>query len=106
MITASLGVVDKFMKKPRTRDDYWYNKISEAEPKKVYRCCPKCGSKVGIPEMYTQQFCFMCKEVIYVDEEENEKARKKFAFIRKLNEKGLKLDVKKTTRGKKISKEI
>lgn len=106
MIAANLGVV--VMRKPRTKDDYWYNKLLDAEPNKIYRLCPKCHSKVGIPEIYTQQYCFMCNETIYVDEEKNEAARKKYDFIRKLEKKGLKLNdkTKQNTRRKKMEKEI
>lgn len=96
----------RLMRKPKTKDDYWYNKISEAEPTKVYRYCPRCNKKVGIPDIYKTKFCFMCGEVIYVDETKNEEARKKYAFMRKLEKKGLKVNDKKTTRRKKISKEI
>lgn len=99
------GVVGNLMRKPKTKDDYWYNKIMDAEPNKIYRCCPKCGSKVGIPEYYPTKFCYMCGETIYVDEDKNEEIRKKYAFMRKLK-KGLELNAKKTTRRKKISKEI
>ena len=94
------------MRKPRTKDDYWYNKITNAEPKKIYRYCPRCGSKTGIPDIYKTKFCFMCGEVIYVDETKNEEMRKKYAFIRKLEKKGIKLNDKKTVRRKKIQKEI
>ena len=102
------GVVGRLMRKPRTKDDYWYNKITEAEPKKIYRYCPKCGSKVGIPEIYATKYCFMCNAVIYVDERKNEEMRKKYAFMRKLKQKGLKLNDKdkRNIRGKKVSKEI
>ena len=96
----------RLMRKPKTKDDYWYNKISEAEPTKIYRYCPKCNAKVGIPEIYKTKYCFMCGETIYVDEELNEKSRKKIAFMRKLKQKGVKINVKKITRRKKIQKEI
>ena len=96
------------MRKPRTKDDYWYNRIMAAEPPKVYRCCPRCNSKVGIPETQTQKICFMCKDIIYVDERKNEEMRKKYAFMRKLKQKGLKLNDKnkRNSKRKKISKEI
>ena len=96
------------MRKPRTKDDYWYTKVTNAEPKKVYRYCPRCGSKTGIPEIYQTKFCFMCGEVIYADEEQNEKAKQRIMFLKKLEKKGLKLNVKnkRNTRRKKISKEI
>ena len=102
------GVVGNIMRRPRTKDDYWYNKITNAEPKKIYRYCPNCGSKVGIPEIYPTKFCFMCGEIIYVDEKKNELARKKYAFIRKLEKKGVKLNDKnkRNIRRKKVSKEI
>jgi len=96
------------MRNPRTKDDYWYTKIVNSEPKKIYRCCPKCGSKVGIPEIYETKYCFMCGEIIYTDEAKNEESRKRIDFTRKLKQKGLKLDVKnkRNTRRKKVSKEI
>ena len=94
------------MRKPRTKDDYWYTKITNAEPKKIYRYCPRCGSKVGIPEIYQTKYCFMCGEVIYTNEELNEKSRQRIAFIRKLEKKGLKLNAKGTNRRKKVSKKI
>lgn len=102
------GVVGNIMRKPRTKDDYWYNKITEAEPKKIYRYCPRCNKKVGIPEIYPTKYCFMCGEVIYVDERKNEEMRKKYAFIRKLEKRGVKLNDKnkRNIRRKKISKEI
>lgn len=94
------------MRKPRTKDDYWYTRVTNAEPKKIYRHCPRCGSKVGIPEIYQTKFCFMCGEVIYADEELNEKAKQRIIFLKKLEKKGLKLNAKKPNRRKKISKEI
>ena len=50
----------------------------------------------------------MCGEVIYADEEQNEKAKQRIMFLKKLEKKGLKLNVKnkRNTRRKKISKEI
>ena len=106
MIITSIGVVGKLMRKPRTKDDYWFNKLSDAEPNKVYRYCPKCNSKVGIPETYVSRYCFMCGETIYVDEEKNEQMRNKYKFIRKMKQKGLELNDKKSTRRKKMEKEI
>lgn len=102
------GVVGNIMRKPRTKDDYWYNKITEAEPKKIYRYCPRCNKKVGIPEIYKTKYCFMCGETIYVDEAKNEEVRRKLFFIKNLEKKGIKLNVKnkRNTRRKKISKEI
>lgn len=107
MIAMNIGVVGN-MKKPRTRDDYWYNKITNAEPNKIYRCCPRCGMKVGIPETYKQKCCFMCGEVIYVDETKNEEVKKKYAFIRKLKQKGIEFNDKdkRNIRRKKMEKEI
>jgi len=102
------GVVGNLMRKPRTKDDYWYTKITNAEPKKIYRYCPRCNAKVGIPEIYKTKFCFMCGEIIYANEEENEKARKKIMFTRNLEKRGVKLNVKnkRNIRRKKIQKEI
>lgn len=88
--------------RPRTKDDYWYKRITDAEPPKIYRYCPKCGAKTGIPITNKMKSCFMCGETIYVDEELNQKSRMKIMFEKKLKEKGLKLNVKKTTRRKKI----
>ena len=90
----------------RSKDDNWYHKITQAEPKKIYRACPCCGYRTGIPEIYKTQWCYMCGEVIYVDEEENEKARKKYEFMRKLKGKGILKDDKKVNRRKKIPKEV
>ena len=104
MMTTNIGVVA--MKRPITKDDYWYNKIANAEPNKIYRCCPRCGMKVGIPDYYLRKYCYMCGETIYVDEEKNEEIRKKYAFMRKLAQKGVKLNVKKTARRKKMEKDI
>lgn len=102
------GVVRNIMRKPKTKDDYWYQKITKAEPKKIYRYCPKCNSKVGIPEIYKTKYCFMCGEVIYVDEKKNEEMRRKYYFIRKLEKKGIKINDKnkRNSKRKKISKEI
>ena len=93
-------------KKYLKKDDNWYKKITQAEPKKIYRECPNCGKRTGIPIIYKTQWCFMCGETIYADEAENEKARKKYEFLRNLKERGVKENDKKTIRGKKISKEI
>jgi hypothetical protein len=90
--------------KRRKKDDAWYKKITSAEPKKVYRNCPNCGKRVGIPVIYPTQWCYMCGETIYADEVENEKARKKYEFMRKM--KGINENDKKTIRRKKVSKEI
>lgn len=100
------GLLGNLMKRPKTRDDYWYNKVANAEPKKIYRECPRCGMKTGIPEIYKTQWCFMCGETIYADEELNEKAKKKCEFIRKLKGKGIDINDKKNIRGKKVQKEI
>lgn len=92
--------------KLRKKDDAWYKKITQAEPKKIYRACPCCGYRTGIPEIYKTQWCYMCGKIIYADEEENEKARKKYEFMRKLKGKGILKDDKKVNRRKKIPKEV
>ena len=86
------------------KDKNWYNKVVNSEPKKIYRECPNCGKRVGIPEIYPTQWCFMCGETIYRDLEKNEEAKKKYEFMRKM--KGINENDKKTTRRKKVSKEI
>lgn len=90
--------------KLRKKDDAWYKKITQAEPKKIYRECPNCGKRVGIPIIYKDQWCFMCGEKIYVDKELNEQAKKKYEFMRKM--KGINKNDKKTNRRKKMEKEI
>lgn len=98
-----LGNIER--KKHRLNSDKnWYNKVVNSEPKKIYRECPNCGKRVGIPEIYPTQWCFMCGETIYRDLDKNEEAKKKYEFKRKM--KGIKEDDKKTTRRKKVSKEI
>jgi len=86
------------MRKPRTRDDYWYTKLSNSEPQKVYRECPKCGMRTGIPIIYDTQFCYMCKTTIYVDEKRNEEEKKKFEFLRELKKKGIYKDEKRNNK--------
>ena len=93
----------KYMKL-RKKDDAWYKKVTSAEPKKIYRECPNCGKRTGIPVIYKTQWCYMCGEKIYIDEELNNKAKKKYEFMRKM--KGLNKDVKKNNRRKKVAKEI
>ena len=88
------------MKNPRTMDDKWYQKIRDAEPKKIYRNCPRCGRKTGIPEIYPTKFCYLCNTTIYADEELNEQARKYYRFIREMERKGI--YVKKTKRKKRL----
>lgn len=85
-------------------DKKWYDKVVNAEPKKIYRECPNCGKRVGIPEIYPTQWCFMCGETIYRDLEKNEEAKKKYEFKRKM--KGINENDKKNNRGKKVSKKI
>lgn len=86
------------MRKPRTKDDYWYNKITNAQPKKTYRECPKCGMRTGISEPYTYETCFMCGSMIYLDEELNEKEKQKYKFMNELKRKGIKTNAKKIIR--------
>ena len=90
------------MRKPRSKDDYWYTKLTNAEPKKVYRECPNCGKRVAIPTIYPTQFCYMCKTTIYVDEELNEKEKGKYKFLNELRKKGITNDTKKKKYKKKI----
>lgn len=94
------------MRKPRTKDDYWYQKIMDAEPKKVYRECPKCGCRVGIPIIYNTKFCYMCGSTIYASWNKNEAAKRKYKFIKELEKKGIKANDKKIIRKKRIQKEI
>jgi hypothetical protein len=88
------------MRKPRTTDDWWYQKIKDAEPKKIYRNCPRCGMKTGIPEIYPTRFCYICKATVYIDEELNEKARKKYKFLKEMERNGI--NVKKSKRKKRL----
>lgn len=90
------------MRKPMTKDDYWYQRISDSQPKKIYRQCPCCGMTVGIPEMYDTRFCYMCKSTIYVDETRNEQERRKYKFLKELEKKGIKTNDKKNTKKKKL----
>lgn len=96
------------MRKPKSKDDWWYTRLVNAEPKKIYRECPCCGMRTGIPEIYPTQYCYMCGKVIYRDEERNNQEKKKYEFIRKLKKEGIEINGnnKKTNRRKKISKEI
>ena len=96
MRTAELiGVGGNLMRNPRTKDDYWYQRVKDAEPKRIYRTCPKCGMKTGIPEIYPSRFCYMCNTTVYVDEELNERERKKYQFLKELKKKGITNDNKK-----------
>ena len=90
------------MKYPRTKDDYWFNKVTNAEPKRIYRKCPRCGMKVGIPETRQYKFCYMCNATIHVDEWKNERDRKRYKFFKMLEKKGVRIHDKKHIRGKKI----
>lgn len=94
------------MRKPRTKDDYWYQKIMDAEPPKIYRDCPNCGRRVGISIMYSSKFCFMCGSTIYANKTKNEAAKRKYKFIKELEKKGIKANDKKIIRKKGIQKEI
>lgn len=80
------------MKKPRTKDDYWYNRIANSEPEKIYRDCPNCGMRVGIPVIYNTKFCYMCGATIYSSWNRNENARKKYRFFKELEKKGIKVN--------------
>ena len=91
------------MKKPRTKDDYWYTQMTNAQPKRVYRRCPKCGMKAPLLTIYPTQFCYMCKTTIYLDEEKNEAERRKYKFINELKKKGIDTnDTKKKKSKKKV----
>lgn len=92
------------VRKPRTKDDYWYTKVANAQPKKAYRECPCCGKKVGIPIIYPTQFCYMCKSTIYVDEERNEQERRKYKFLNELKKKGIDIGDKNTKKKKHTKK--
>lgn len=94
------------MRKPRTKDDYWYQKIVNTEPPKVYRDCPKCGRRVGIPIMYNTKTCFMCGSTIYASKRKNDAAKRKYKFIKELEKKGIKANDKKIIREKRIQEKI
>ena len=94
------------MRKPRTKDDYWYQKIVNTEPPKVYRDCPKCGRRVGIPIMYNTKTCFMCGSTIYASKRKNDAAKRKYKFIKELEKKGIKANDKKNIREKGIQEKI
>lgn len=92
-------------KKYLKKDNVWYKKVTNSEPRKVYRECPNCGKRTGIPIIYKDQWCFMCGETIYRDKKLNEQAKKKYEFRRKM--KGIiNENNKKSNRRKKMEKEI
>lgn len=90
------------MRYPRTKDDYWFNKVTNNEVEKVYRRCPYCNMKVGIPTYRATKFCYMCNSKIYVDEELNELARRKYNFIKEIKKRGVNVNDKRTNTRKKI----
>ena len=80
------------MRKPKTKDDYWYTQVINGQPPKVYRECPKCGMRVAIPVTYSQKLCYMCHATIYQSKTKNEKAKRKYKFLNELKKKGIKVN--------------